>query len=130
MLFWCRRSVGVSLLFELSDSMNCLMQHLLQPDISLKLILIDPIGLVAGLLCAYIYSLYLFRFACPIRLLCLFVLVIQGTQNQGPGRFSIQVLGLWPDFSWSDLDVLVCFVGNCLWESLSWELSEIIMNFN
>ncbi|KAF2550295.1 hypothetical protein F2Q68_00033706 [Brassica cretica] len=28
-----RRSVGVSLLFELPDSMNCLMQHLLQADI-------------------------------------------------------------------------------------------------
>ena len=53
-----------------------------------------------------------------------------GKTEQGPGRFSIQVLGLWPDFSWSDLDVLVCFVGNCLRESLSWELSEIIMNFN
>ncbi|KAG5374298.1 hypothetical protein IGI04_042387, partial [Brassica rapa subsp. trilocularis] len=30
----------------------------------------------------------------------------KGTLNQGPGRFSIQVLGLWPDCSWSDLDVL------------------------
>ena len=55
--------------------------------------------------------------------------IVRDTE-QGPGRFSIQVLGHWLDFSWSDLDVLVCFVGNCLWESLSWELSEIIMNFN
>ncbi|KAG5393537.1 hypothetical protein IGI04_023500, partial [Brassica rapa subsp. trilocularis] len=30
----------------------------------------------------------------------------KGTLNQGPGRFSIQVLGLWSDCSWSDLDVL------------------------
>ncbi|KAG5384912.1 hypothetical protein IGI04_036382, partial [Brassica rapa subsp. trilocularis] len=30
----------------------------------------------------------------------------KGTLNQGPGRFSIQVLGLWPDCPWSDLDVL------------------------
>ncbi|KAF3583480.1 hypothetical protein F2Q69_00029187 [Brassica cretica] len=29
-----------------------------------------------------------------------------GTLNQGLGRFSIQVLGLWPDCSWSDLDIL------------------------
>ncbi|KAF2561546.1 hypothetical protein F2Q70_00015710 [Brassica cretica] len=36
----CVRSVGVSLPFELSDSMNCLMQHLLQTSISLKLVLI------------------------------------------------------------------------------------------
>ncbi|WZZ15542.1 hypothetical protein YC2023_108631 [Brassica napus] len=36
----------------------------------------------------------------------------------------------WPDCSWSDLDVLVCFVGICLWEFLSWDLSGIIMNFN
>ena len=42
----------------------------------------DPIGLVAGLLCAYIYSLYLFRFACPMRLLCSFVLFIQGRLNK------------------------------------------------
>ncbi|KAF3523433.1 hypothetical protein F2Q69_00047678 [Brassica cretica] len=38
-----RRSVGIFLLFELLDSMKCLMQNLLQSDINLKLILIKHI---------------------------------------------------------------------------------------
>ena len=58
----------------------------------------DLIGLVAGLLCGYIHSLYLFRSAYSVCLLCWIGLIRHGTLNPGLGRFNNQVLGLWPDF--------------------------------